>query len=66
MQDKEERKMFDEKEIAYLQEMEERITRSMAVLIESDGVAIARARMRSDIFGKSLLPVQVNHYYLYW
>ena len=30
------RKMFDEKEIAYLQEMEERITRSMAVLIESD------------------------------
>ena len=28
--------MFDEKEIAYLQEMEERITRSMAVLIESD------------------------------
>ena len=36
MQDKEERKMFDEKEIAYLQEMEERITRSMAVLIESD------------------------------
>ena len=31
-----ERKMFDEKEIAYLQEMEERITRSMAVLIESD------------------------------
>ena len=36
MQDKGERKMFDEKEIAYLQEMEERITRSMAVLIESD------------------------------
>ena len=30
------RKMFDEKEIAYLQEMEERITHSMAVLIESD------------------------------
>ena len=29
-------------------------------------VAIARARMRSDIFGKSLLPVQINHYYLYW
>ena len=28
--------MFDEKEIAYLQEMEERITHSMAVLIESD------------------------------
>lgn len=28
--------MFDEKEIAYLQEMKERITRSMAVLIESD------------------------------
>ena len=28
--------MFDEKEIAYLQEMEERITRSMAILIESD------------------------------
>lgn len=28
--------MFDEKGIAYLQEMEERITRSMAVLIESD------------------------------
>lgn len=28
--------MLDEKEIAYLQEMEERITRSMAVLIESD------------------------------
>ena len=28
--------MFDEKEIAYLQEMEERITCSMAVLIESD------------------------------
>ena len=28
--------MFDEKEIAYLQEMEERIARSMAVLIESD------------------------------
>ena len=28
--------MFDEKEIADLQEMEERITRSMAVLIESD------------------------------
>ena len=28
--------MFDEKEIAYLQEMEARITRSMAVLIESD------------------------------
>ena len=28
-------------------------------------VAIARARMRSDIFGKSLLPVQINHYYLY-
>ena len=28
--------MFDEKEIAYLQAMEERITRSMAVLIESD------------------------------
>ena len=28
--------MFDEKEIAYLQEMEARITRSMGVLIESD------------------------------
>ena len=28
--------MFDEKELAYLQEMEERITRSMGVLIESD------------------------------
>ena len=28
--------MFDEKEIADLQEMEERITRSMAVLIEGD------------------------------
>ena len=28
--------MFDEKEIAYLQEMEARITRSMAGLIESD------------------------------
>ena len=36
MQGKGERKMFDEKEIACLQEMEERITRSMAVLIESD------------------------------
>ena len=45
MQDKEERKMFDEKEIAYLQEMEERITRSMAVLIESDVTQIGRAHV---------------------
>lgn len=32
----------------------------------ADGGGDSESRMRSDIFGKSLLPVQINHYYLYW